>query len=293
MRPEFFLIGDFKSIIIFLHDTIYDSFVLDIIQSTGRIHHLAADFECMHGTFEKSLLQIGNLANTFDVPIFRRVGSLVERPFATARRIEQDAVKNLAIFFPLLSRIERHADVHTRHAFEVLQELWDALARRLVRDDKTLWKIFRELCRLAAGTRRHIEYQKTVGVNSVISKERYRMRRSQFLDIKIPDKMIQRITNSAFDRIKILSAVEAVHALDIGRLENPSVRFQMRDNGCLHSWSCANRTRNRGLERIEESRKFLLIARKEVFVKVCLEAGVDHRGVFIVFVVLPDPDRVP
>ena len=115
-------------------------------------------------------LETGYLLDILQVPVLHSVGSLVESSLATTGSIEEYPVKSLRYVFPILSWIERDTDMRSLHAFEVLQELWDALTSWFVRYNPRIREVFCELSCLASRAGRHIQYQEGIILYTTICK---------------------------------------------------------------------------------------------------------------------------
>lgn len=179
------------------------------------------------------------------MPIFYRVRPFVKGSLARTRRVEQNAIKNLAKMTPLLTRIERHSDIWRVHAFEILQKLRNALAGRLVRDNKGIREIFRELRRLATRRRRHIENEKIIFVNFPICKQIHRVCGRKFLNIKIADEMVDAHAETAFKWVKIHLAISHKNSWNSGFMKKPTISFEAIFYGFFKSRFDANRAKNR------------------------------------------------
>ena len=92
---------------------------------------------------------MSNLLHILDMPILENISSSECRSFATTRSIEEDTIEDFRFPSKILSRIERHTDIHTSHTIEILEKLGDAFTSGLIRDDEALGIVFRERCRLA------------------------------------------------------------------------------------------------------------------------------------------------
>ncbi len=141
---------------------------------------------------------------------------------------------------PLLPRIERYRDIWRMHAFKILQKLRNSLARRLVRNNKRIWKIFSKLRCLATRRRCHIKNQEFVFMNLTICQQIHRMRGRKFLNIKIPNQVIHAHTQTAFQWIKIRSTISRKNPRHRCWRENPSIRFQTRFDLIFESWLDTN-----------------------------------------------------
>ncbi len=158
MWPEAFLVGNLKSMGIFTHYGVDDSFVFEEIQTACRIEHLSSYFQSYYGSIEEFFLETCDSFYIFYMPVFCRVSTFIESSFTTTRSIEKDAVEYFRSMSEVLSRIQGDSDICTAHAIEILEKLWDAFTSRLVGDDEAIWIVLCELCGLTSWTRRHIEY---------------------------------------------------------------------------------------------------------------------------------------
>lgn len=136
MWPKTFLENDLESAWIFLCYAFEYSFIFEEIHTTGRVYHFSSDFECDYGCMDQFFLESRYCFYIFDMPMFGRIGPLVESPFTTTGSIEQDTIESLWSFGEVLAWVECHSDIRTSHTIEVLEELGDTFTGGLIGDDK-------------------------------------------------------------------------------------------------------------------------------------------------------------
>ena len=117
MRPELFLKNDLKCIsILFIHCIEY-SLILDQIERTGRVYHLASDFQCMECGIDELGLESGNLSDIFEMPVLHCIRPLEKSSLPTTGSIEEYSVEYLIMMTIELSWIESDSGIATSHAF--------------------------------------------------------------------------------------------------------------------------------------------------------------------------------
>lgn len=120
MWPEFLLEKYFEASWIFFLYGFDNSLILQEIERTCWVDHLSANFQTMKGSIKEFFLEMNNLLDIFDMPVFHRISSLIEGSLSTTGSIEQYPVKSLGKMFPLLSWIECDSHVRRTHSFEIL-----------------------------------------------------------------------------------------------------------------------------------------------------------------------------
>lgn len=162
MGPEFFLIENLKTPIVFLHTMSDHMLIFDEIESTGRIYHLSASLECVHSRIEQAFLEMSNLLDILDMPVLHRFSTLEEGSFAATWSIEKNPVKCFWVVFPLLPWIESDGNIWGLHPFEILEKLWYTFPRWLIGNNKSIREIFSKLGGFSAGAGCHIEDEEII-----------------------------------------------------------------------------------------------------------------------------------
>lgn len=227
MWPPFFLEYDLEGTRILLSDRFENSLIFDEIECACGVDHLAPNLECDQSGFEELLLEVGNFFHTLQVPVREDITSSECCSFSAAWCIEEDTIEDLCLSCEILSWIEGHSDIQTSHTIEVLQELRDAFTRGLIRDDETLRKILRELCRLSTWARCHIQYEKWLIRDLSIGEDMDWVSSSQFLDIKIAHQVVECIAESSLERIEVGNTIDLEAHCNIRFLQYIPIFFQV------------------------------------------------------------------
>lgn len=120
-----------------------DAFVFFLIERTGRVDEHAPWLECVHGSDEELILELGDSSDVFDMPVAKCFWSLECASLATAWCIEEYSIKHLREMLVVSAVIIGDADICMSHTIEIFVELWESSFVSFIGDDETLWEILR------------------------------------------------------------------------------------------------------------------------------------------------------